>query len=178
MTSLKRVFTSWRSSSKVYCTSESSSFFYYFFFSFCCLTKSLTSSLLSRTMVIIYSKLYLILVVVCRYSSISLGLRNEMSGVRLRGPSGSSSTFLEMASLSLLNIFFEQSEIYMKLFETIDRIDINDHPHVNSIKREVILSQPISSLVYLATKKSSKFLRIMLPVFPVFLSLLILVTIG
>jgi len=76
---------------------------------------------------------------------------------------------LAITSFNLLNIrmnFKNESDLIIY------------HFHVNSIKRVVILSQPVSSLVSLATKESNKFLRMEDASFPVFLSLLILVIIG
>ena len=50
--------------------------------------------------------------------------------------------------------------------------------HVNYIKTVVMLSHPVYSVVYFATKESSRFFKMEEASFPVFLSLPILVIMG
>jgi hypothetical protein len=70
--------------------------------------------------------------------------------------------------LSLLNI------IQMIRIYNLDHLNL----HVNYIKSVVMLSQPVYSVVYFATKESRRFFNIEEASFPVFLSLLILVIMG
>lgn len=90
-----------------------------------------------------------------------------------------------MASLSRLNMFqmkYQKSILFISIFNMYQHtVSINcckRSTHMNSINTAVMLSQPTSSLVYLATKESSKFFKIRDPSLPIFLSLPILVTMG